>query len=81
MIHNTCPHHKRIELGYIQWHEMARKRISQKYTQVKCCVCKLYMWPDELNEPENEKANRIIAKHQRYLEDHPKSIPIKLEWT
>jgi len=39
------------------------------------------MWPDELNEPENEKANRIIAKHQRYLEDHPKSIPIKLEWT
>lgn len=31
------------------------------------------MFPDELNEPYNEKANKVIEKHRKYLELHPKA--------
>lgn len=66
-----CKHHKRIELGYIQWHSFAGKLIRQRITQVKCTVCKLYLFPQEINEPENSKVIKVLARHQAYLEKHP----------
>jgi len=73
-----CEHHKKIYLGYIAWHEMARKRISQKYTQVKCSNCRLHLFPDELNEPNNERSQQIIENHKKYLEKHPKAKSVIL---
>ena len=69
----ACAHHKKIDLGYIACHEMAQRRTSQRYTQVKCSNCGLYLFPDELNEPDNEKSQRVIENHNKYLEKHPKA--------
>ena len=68
-----CEHHKRIEMGYVSWHNMATRRYSQKYTQVKCPVCEKYLFPDELNEPDNTKAQKVIENHNKYLEQHPRA--------
>lgn len=71
-----CAHHKHLELGYIEWHEAARKRGRQKYTQVFCKNCERYLFPDELNEPDNPASIRINAAHEKYLEEHPKAKPV-----
>ena len=68
-----CDHHKPKKLGYIAWHEWAQHRTSQKLTQIKCDHCKLFFFPDELNEPENPKAIKSIKRHRKYLELHPKA--------
>lgn len=68
-----CEHHKKLDLGYVQWHVLAGKRINQKYTQVKCINCGLYLFPDELNEPDNKNAQQVIDRHAKYLEEHPKA--------
>lgn len=68
-----CEHHKPIEMGYVAWHNMATKRYSQRYTQIKCKQCNRYLFPDELNEPDNLKSQKVIEKHNKYLEEHPKA--------
>lgn len=71
-----CEHHKPSNLGYIAKHEQAIKRINQKYTQIKCAVCNRYLFPDELNEPENPKSIKSVERHEKYLEQHPKAKSI-----
>lgn len=68
-----CEHHKPVEKGYVAWHNWAQHRISQKYTQIRCAVCKRHLFPDELNEPDNAKSIAVIAKHAAYLEQHPRA--------
>lgn len=73
-----CAHHKPINLGYIQWHTMADKRVNQRYRQVYCPNCEHYLFPDELNEPDNPKAHKSIERHKAYLEKHPKAKSVVL---
>jgi hypothetical protein len=72
-----CSHHKHLDLGYIQWHSEAARRINQKYTQVFCKQCERYLFPDELNEPDNPESIRITNLHETYLEEHPKAKPVR----
>jgi hypothetical protein len=71
-----CEHHKPLDFGYLRWHAIAEKRVNQKYTQVFCNKCQRYLFPDELNEPENPASIHIIEKHKKYLEQHPKATSI-----
>jgi hypothetical protein len=71
-----CNHHKKIELGYIAWHNWATKMNSQKITQIRCKACKLYLFPNEINEPDNPKVKKVIENHNKYLELHPKAISL-----
>jgi hypothetical protein len=75
MIPDICEHHKQdiAPIGYVARHEWAIKRINQKYTQIRCPVCKLYLFPDQLNELDNPKSIAVIQKHTAYLEAHPKA--------
>ena len=74
-----CEHHKpmNLRMGYVAWHIVAQERISQKYTQVFCSRCQRYLFPDELNEPDNPKSIKIIETHKKYLEEHPKAKEIE----
>lgn len=68
-----CSHHQKRELGYIEWHDWATKMNSQRITQIKCAVCKLYLFPNEINEPDNPKVQKVIERHEKYLEQHPRA--------
>jgi len=72
-----CEHHKPSDLGYLAWHDWARRCGSQKYYQVFCEKCNHYLYPHELNEPDNPKSIKSIERHEKYLEQHPKAIPVK----
>lgn len=74
-----CEHHKKVELGYIAWHNWATKMNSQKLTQVRCGICGLYLFPEEMNEPENSKVQKVIERHKKYLEQHPKAVSVSYQ--
>lgn len=76
IIGEYCRHHRRLDLGYFQWHTIAAKRVHQKYTQIFCEKCRRYLFPDELNEPDNPASIRIVAEHEKYLKQHRRAKPI-----
>lgn len=67
-----CEHHQPVELGYIEWDRWANRMMRKGYKQVRCEVCKLYLFPEELNEPENpeviENEEKRIAKTEAKAE-------------
>lgn len=65
-----CEHHKPMNkvLGYIAHSEWMAAQGRKRLSQVKCEVCDRYLFPEELNEPDNEKANAIIRKSEAFLE-------------
>lgn len=45
-----CDHHKPKDLGYIAWHNWADEMAKKKIKQTRCPHCKLYFFPEEMNE-------------------------------
>lgn len=45
-----CEHHKPKDLGYIAWHEWAADMNRKGLKQKRCPHCKLYFFPEEMND-------------------------------
>lgn len=40
--------HKRVKLGYVDWHAWAEKNQRRGLKQKQCAKCKLWLYPEEL---------------------------------
>lgn len=43
-----CPHHNKMNLGYMEWHAWADEQIKKGEKQKRCPVCKRYFFPSEM---------------------------------
>lgn len=46
-----CPHNPDPRLGYLEWHEDARRRGARGERQFRCPVCERYVWSYLWPEP------------------------------
>ncbi len=48
----ACSHHTMLKLGYIQWQDYAKDNYDNGIEQSQCPVCKLWLFPEEMGNPQ-----------------------------
>ncbi len=44
-----CENHKRVQLGYNEWHQYAKENHEHGIEQKMCPVCGYWLFPEEFN--------------------------------